>query len=181
MAAMLLLLRAPVAECGPLTDRLAALGDQRDTGPVGGDTEVSAVDEQALLAAFHGEDELAHRSIRDHVEAAPEAALEGVDATNQDDLEWAMQVGNQIGQRVGGGAEVDRSFQRLVQQWADRTGMPVDGPGRTRPCRELNPGADRADESLLQELGMRKGDNRFGDVGIAGDGPEFGAQGRVAA
>ena len=73
--------------------------------------EVEGVLQQALLAARQGEDELRHRHVGDRVVGGPDAAAEAVDAANQVEIDLAVQSGDEIRQRVLGGAQVDRAFQ----------------------------------------------------------------------
>ena len=58
---------------------------------------------------------------------------------------WPLQGGDQVGQRVVGGAQVDRAFQRLVEQRRGRLGVAVDRGGGAVLGGELDPGADGAD------------------------------------
>ena len=84
----------------------------------------------------------------------------------EDDVDLAVEVGDQVGERVAGGAQVDRAFQGLVEQRGDRLGEAVDrGFGAGVGC-ELNPGADRLDVGGVEELRMRQGYLGFGDVGV---------------
>ena len=83
--------------------------------------------------------------------------LIGVDAAVQDDVDLAVQVGDQVGQLVGGGAQVDRAFERLVEQRRDGRGVAVDRARRAGVGGELHPGADRADVGLVEELRVGQG------------------------
>ena len=87
-------------------------------------------------------------------------ALVGVDPADQGDLDLAVQVGDQVGQLVGGAAQVDRAFDRAVEQRRRRFGEAVDARRRAGVGGELDPGADGADVGVVEELGLRQGDRR---------------------
>ena len=139
------------------------LATHRHVGPVGRLAEVAAVDQEALLAALHRQHELGHRGVGDRVEAGADAAVLGVDPADQVDVDLAVQGDDQVGQRVGGGAQVDGAFQGLVEQRREGPGVAVDralgalgavaGAGG-----ELDAGADGADVVLVEELRVRQGD-----------------------
>ena len=124
------------------------------------------VDQQALLAALHFQGELGDRGVGDDFEGvADAAALDRVDAADQVDVDLGrVQGGDQVGQRVVGGAQVDRALQRFVEQRRGRAGA----RRRSEALRaffaggcafgELHPGADRLDVGLFEELGVRQGD-----------------------
>ena len=99
--------------------------------------------EQAFLATLHFEGELGDRGVGNVFEGGPQAAALGrVDAAGEDDVDLAAQVGDQIRQLVGRAAQVDRAFDRVVEQRRDRAGEAVDRGGGALPGGELDPGAD---------------------------------------
>ena len=79
--------------------------------------EVGAVDQQALLAALHFEDELGDRGVGDGFEGvADPPVLDRVDAADEGDVDLVVvQGGDQVGQVVAGGAQVDRALERFVR------------------------------------------------------------------
>ena len=96
---------------------------------------------------------------------------------------WAgpLQGADHVGQFVARGAQVDRAFQRVIEQRAGRFDVAVDRARRAGIGGELHPGADRADVGLVEELRVRQGDHGAGDVGFAGLGGEDRAKARVGA
>ena len=71
-----------------------------------------------MRAAAQGEDELRDRHVGDDVEGVADAAVDAVGAAGELDVDLAVQVGDEVGQRVVGGAQVDRPLERLVEQRA---------------------------------------------------------------
>ena len=103
--------------------------------------EVDAVLEQALLATLHFEDELGDRRVGNVFEGGPHAAALGrVDAAGEDDVDLPAQVGDEVGQLVGRAAQVDRAFDRVVEQRRDRPGEAVDRGGGALAGRRTGPG-----------------------------------------
>src|SRR4249919_836272 len=69
---------------------LAVLSGEVDDRPVGRLAEVGRVDQQALLAAFHLQGELGHRSVGDGFEGVADApVLDRVDPSGQGDVDPA--------------------------------------------------------------------------------------------
>ena len=79
--------------------------------------EVAGVDQKAPLAAVEVEGELGDGDVGGLVEDRADAAVDGVDLADQDDVEEA-EVGDDVGQEAFAavGAEVNRTFQGLVEQ-----------------------------------------------------------------
>src|SRR3954452_6083126 len=76
---------------------LAVVGGVGDEGPLRLLADVFAVDQKALLAAFHLQDELGDRGVGDGFEGVSDAAaLAGVDPADQVDVYLAFQGGDQV-------------------------------------------------------------------------------------
>lgn len=77
-------------------------------------TESRRVDEKALLATSHLQDELRHWGVGDPIEGGADApCLVGVDAPDEIDIEFSPQGSDQVGKRVVGAPQVDWSLQGL--------------------------------------------------------------------
>src|SRR6188474_2146781 len=105
---------------------LAALGLELDTCPVGARAEVAAVDDEALLAALHGEYGFGERRVGGIFEARPEAAFDRVDAGRDLDVDEPVQVEDHVGQVVARGAQVDGALERLCEDRGEDGGGAVD-------------------------------------------------------
>ena len=109
---------------------------------------------EGLAAALHREDELGDRSVGNRGEGRPDPAVDRVDPPDQVDLNrlrgGAPERRDEIGQRVAGGAQVDRAFDRVVEQRGDRPRVSVDRARGALVGGELDPGADRPDVFLLE-------------------------------
>src|SRR5215207_7209316 len=139
------LLPAPGPHHRPEVVEPAVVGVHLHGGAVGAGAEVDVVLQQAAPAAHHAEDELGDRGVGDGGEGGADAAAPvGVDAADQLDLDLAAQVGDQVGELVVGGAQVDRPVEGIGEQRADRAGVAVDRALRALIGGELHPGADRA-------------------------------------
>ena len=81
----------------------------------------------------------------------------------------AVQGGDEVGQVVVGGAQVDRAFERFVEQRREGPGLAVDRAGRAVRRRRTARGCRRADVGLVEEGGAAAG-ARPGllEVGVAG-------------
>ena len=66
--------------------------------------EVAGVDQQALLAALHLEDELGDRGVGDRFEGVADAAVDGVDAADRATSIWPFRAAT----RSGSGWEEER-------------------------------------------------------------------------
>ena len=93
---------------------------------------------------------------------------------------WPLQVGDDVGELVGGGAQVDRAFQGLC-----RAGGFL--PSRSRSPRrravvggELDSGAGILDVGVIDQLGGGRVTEVCGDVGVTGIGGQGRVQGGVA-
>ena len=128
---------------------------------------VGRVDQQALLAAVHVEDELLHRHVRHSVEHRLQPAVLGADHAAQLHVDLAVQVGEQVRQVVVGGDEVDVALELFVEQRRDRFRLTVDRCRRAGLRGQLRPGADGADVALIEEQRVRHRQRGAGDVGVA--------------
>ena len=87
--------------------------------------------------------------VEEGLDAAP---LGGADAALEDDLDRARaQVGDQVGQLVGRGAQVDVAAQRFVEQRRKGDGVAVDGACGAGLGVELRPACRLADVVLGEE------------------------------
>ena len=99
--------------------------------------------------------------------------LVGVGDAGELDVDLAVQRGDQVRQFVFGvRAQVDRAFERAVEQRRRRFGEAVDRVRRAFVGGELDPGADVADVRLFEDQRFRQRDLRARDVGVAGAGDE---------
>ena len=71
----------------PQGHRPPVLGGHLCRGPMGAAADVGGVAEQALRPALHRQDELGDRGVGDDFEGGADAAVDGVDAADQVDLE----------------------------------------------------------------------------------------------
>ena len=127
------------------------------------------MDQQALLAALHGQRELADRDVGDRREGGADAAVfHRLDHAVQLDLDLALEVGEQVGQGVVRGDQVDGAGERIFEQRRFGRGVAVDRPRRAFVGGQLDAGADRLDVGLVDQLRARQGQRRAGDVGVAG-------------
>src|SRR5881394_1132000 len=78
-----------------------------------------------------------------------------------------MQIEDEVGQLVARGSEVDRSFERRIEQWGPGFDEAVLGPCRALLCCELHSGADRLDVGLVKEGRSGQSYDEAFDVGIA--------------
>ena len=90
--------------------------DEPRRGMLGTGTKVGRVDEQTLLGALHRQDGLGDGGIWNRLESAAQATGDGVNPGDGVDVDDPMQGGNEVGQVVVDGSEVDRSFEGLVEQ-----------------------------------------------------------------
>ena len=142
--------------------------------------EVGRVDQEALLAAFHVEDELLHRHVRHVVEHGLQPAVLGADHAAQLDVHLAAQVGDQVRQLVVGGDQVDRALQLACSSSGVlRFGVAVDRACRAGLRGQLRPRADRLDVALVEEQRVRQRQRRAAEVGVAFAGFEDRPQLRV--
>jgi hypothetical protein len=139
-----------------------------DVGTGGGLAEVAGVDEEALFAAGHGQGEFGDGDVGDGVESGADAAVDGVDASDQVGGDLAAEEGDEVGQRVIGGAQDEVTFNRVVEQGRDRLGVTVDRGGGTGVGAELDPRTDGADMSVLEELRAGSQDGRSGARALQG-------------
>ena len=123
---------------------------------------------------------LGDRGVGDGFEGGADAALLGVDPSDQVDVDLAMERGDEVGQRVVRAPEVDRAAQGLLRERRGRGGEAVDRAFGALIGGELDPGADGPDVVLGQELRMGQADDRLGDVGVVALGVvQHRFQGRV--
>jgi hypothetical protein len=138
--------RAAAPHLRPQRQRPAVVGPEAGDGAVGSLAEVCRVDDQALAAALHGEDEPADRGVGGVFEDVAYAAVDRVYAAVEVKLDrqggGTVQHRHQVGQVVGGGAQVDRAFQGLVEQRREGAGVAVDRSLRAGGGGELDAGAD---------------------------------------
>ena len=143
---------------------------------------LSELTSRPCLPPLEGQAELAHRGIGKRVVGGAHAAVLGVDAADHLDAHAsARELGDQVGQFVAGGAQVDRAFQGLVQQRRNRPGLAVDRAGGAFAGRALRFAADRVDVLLSEEQRGRQGDLGGADVGVAGLRRDGRRQARVLA
>src|SRR5262249_25323254 len=87
----------------------------------------------------------------------------------QDDVDrTAVQGGDQVGELVRGGAQIDVAAQRIVEERGVGDGGAVDRSLRAAVRIEVGPGADLADVVLGEELGVGQGHRDFLQVRVAG-------------
>ena len=150
-----------------LADLLAVLGfeadDRLDPLPL---QRFLRGDQEAVLAAGQGHRELRDRHVGHAVEGGADAAFEAVDAADQVDVDLALEVGDEVRQRVVRRAQVDRAFERLAEQRRERPRLAVDRFLRAVVGGELDPGADRREARLVEEQRVRQADRGAGDVGV---------------
>src|SRR5512146_2082211 len=132
--------------------------------------EVARVDQQALAAALHVEDELAHRHVRGVVEHGFEATVRGADHAAQLDRNLAVQVDQHVRQRVAGRGQVDRALEHFVEQRRACLGVPIDRVLRAFLGGQLDPRADRLDVTLIEDRRPRQDERRAAQVGVAAAG-----------
>ena len=140
----------------PLVSRGAVLAVDQHFGRGVRVADVGRVDEDPLAPAFQRQHEFAHRLIRDRLEVAADPAIDRVDPADDVDVDQPVHRQHQVGQRVVGAAQVDRAFDRVVQQRRPCFREAVDRAGRAFVGGELEPGADRPDVPLIEEDRVRQ-------------------------
>jgi hypothetical protein len=80
--------------------RLAVLPFEFDIGLVGRPAEVPAVDDQALLAALHAQQDFGQRCVWGIFDRGPDAAMGRVDPGRHLHINQAVQVEDKIGELV---------------------------------------------------------------------------------
>ena len=110
----LLLLPALRLDHRPEVMRLAILPLEAHAGPLFLRAEVAAVYDQTFFPTLHFQDELGDRSVGDSIKGGADATFDRVNAPDQDDVDLTLQVDDQIGQQIVGGAQIDRTLKRLV-------------------------------------------------------------------
>src|SRR5881394_682059 len=73
-------------------------------------TEVATVDDQAFFGALHLDYDFGDRGVGKVFKAGADTTFDRVDAGNRFEVDQAVQVGDEVGQVVIGGAQVDGSF-----------------------------------------------------------------------
>src|SRR5262249_14932433 len=88
----------------------------------------------------------------------------------------AVELGDEVGELVRGGAQVDGSADRVSEQRGGGGDPAVDRGRRAGVGSELDPGADRADAGVVDEGSGRQLDLGGGDVRFARFGLQVGDQ-----
>ena len=109
-----------------------------------------------MLAAGQDHRELRDRHVGDAVEGGADAAFEAVDPADEVDVDLALEVGDEVRQRVVRGAQVDRAFERFAEQRREGPGAAVDRFLRAVVGGELDPGADLRQAGLVEEERVRQ-------------------------
>jgi hypothetical protein len=105
---------------------LSVLPDHPSQGAVNRVAEVGRIDDQALLAAPHVDQDLFQWRVGDCAEGGADAAVGGIDTGDSFDVDDPVQSGDEVGQVVVGGAQEDRAFKRFVEQRREGSGLTVD-------------------------------------------------------
>ena len=94
--------------------------------------------------------------------------MEGVDPAHHVDVDDAVQGRDQVGQLMVGGAQVDRAFERFVEQGRGRPGVAVFGSFGAGLGGELDPGADDPDVGVVEQLALGQSHRDAVGIGFAG-------------
>ena len=107
----------PTGDLEPLVDDrpAAVVADHLNPRPLSSGAEVVSSQQQALAPTLQGKDEFADRGVGGDVEARPQRAFDGIGASDDFHRNLTVEIGDQVGHRVAGAAQVDIPFQRLVE------------------------------------------------------------------
>ena len=143
-------------------------------------TKAFAVADEALGAALKIEGDGAERNIGDGLKGGAQAAVDGVDAGDGFDVNLAVEVKGEVGQALGGGAQVGVATEGPIEQRRRDFGVAEQRAGGAILSGKVDFGADADDVGLVELLVGGQGDGDRARVGFAGLGGDEGVDRRVA-
>ena len=156
------------------------MGAERGPSAAGACAERFAVDDDAAATAGEREDGPGEGDVGEGPEADPQMPARGGRAAVEQDADpVGAQVGKQVGEAAGRFAQVDRTFEGVIEERAPEARVAEAGGAWTVLGGQLS-ATEGADVVGVEQLAGRQGEACAGEAGFVGAGAQNGAQGRMA-